>query len=99
MERPRMIELAGRSILIDSTADATLRLADAGDNGQSDLVLDVISIREDLSDEQWWETLLHELLHFVWHVTALPHLIEEHEETVVRSLSPWLSTLVRLRLP
>lgn len=97
MERPRVIELAGRRILIDSSAESTLQLADAGCSGQSDLTLDVIRIRDDLSEEQWHETLLHELLHFVWHVTALPHLLDDQEETVVRSLAPWLSMIVRLR--
>jgi hypothetical protein len=97
VERRRSIDLAGRRILIDSSHDATLQLADEGCSGTSDLTADIIRIRYDLTDEQYEETLLHELLHYVWHLTALPHLIEEHEETVVRSLAPWLHTLVKLR--
>ena len=97
MERPAAITLAGRRICIDSSAEATLQLADCGDAGQSDLMADVIRIRDDLSEAQWQETLLHELLHFVWHLSALPHLLDEHEETVVRSLAPWLHQIVRVR--
>jgi len=97
MERTKRVALAGRSILIDSSPDATLALADEGLVGDSDLVSDVIRVRNDLTDEQWSEVVLHELMHFVWHLTALPHLVEEHEETVIRSLTPWLHRLVRLR--
>ena len=97
MERPQRVMLAGRRILIDSEPDTTLSLADQGLSGDSDLVSDIIRIRDDLTDEQWDEVLLHELLHFVWHVTPLPHLIGDHEETVIRSLSPWLHMLLRLR--
>jgi hypothetical protein len=92
-----MIELGGRRIYVDSSPEATLQLADDGDVGRSDLTQDLIRIRDDLTEEQWHEVLLHELLHYVWHLTALPHLLDEHEETVVRSLAPWLHTLVRLR--
>ncbi len=97
MERPKEIFFLGRRIYIDSTYEATLNLADEGLDGDSDLRYDVIRIREDLSESQWNEVLLHELLHFCWHQTALPHLLEEQEETVVRSLSPLLATLVKVR--
>ena len=97
MERKRQVDLAGRRILIDSSLETSLALADQNLSGDSDLVSDIIRIRHDLTDEQWGEVLLHELLHFVWHVTPLPHLCEEHEETVIRSISPWLHMLVKLR--
>lgn len=99
MERPREIVLLGRHIFIDSTYETTLNLADEGLDGDSDLRYDVIRIREDLNETQWNEVLLHELLHFCWHLTALPHLLEDQEETVVRSLSPILATLVKVRVP
>jgi hypothetical protein len=92
------VRLAGRDILIDQTPETTLELADAGLTGESNLYADIIRIRHDLTDAQWDETLLHELLHFVWHLTPLPHLAEEHEETVIRSIAPWLAQVYRLRL-
>jgi hypothetical protein len=97
MERRTAIRLAGRDIYIDSCPETTLALADQNLVGDSDLVSDIIRIRHDLTDEQWDEVLLHELLHFVWHVTPLPHLCEEHEETVIRAIAPWLNTIIRVR--
>lgn len=97
MSRIDRIILGGRVIFVDSSPDATLTLADNGATGESDLVSDIIRIRDDLTDAQWQETLLHELLHFVWHLGPLPHLLEEHEETVIRSIAPWLASIVRVR--
>ena len=95
--RPKSIPLAGRVIWVDETPETTLELADDGLTGESNLYEDVIRIRHDLTDAQWDETLLHELLHFVWHLTALPHLAEDHEETVIRSIAPWLIQICRLK--
>jgi len=97
VERPKEISFLGRRIFIDSTWETTLNLADEGLDGDSDVRYDIIRIREDLPDGHWNEVLVHELLHFCWHQTALPHLLEEHEETVVRSLSPLLASLVKIR--
>ena len=97
VERPTRIVFGGREILVVSDVDTSLDLADEGLDGESDLKVGVIRIRHDLGEAEWHETLLHELLHFVWHATALPHLLEEHEELVVRSISPWLFNLVRVR--
>lgn len=91
------IQVGDRLFVIDSTPETSLALSDESLDGDTDLRYRTIRIRHDLDDEQWAETLLHELLHIVWHLTALPHLIEEHEELIVRSLSPWLHALVRIR--
>jgi hypothetical protein len=91
------ITLGGRLFLIDSTPDTTLELSDEELDGSTDLRCAVIRIRHDLDDQQWHETLLHELMHVAWHLTPLPHLLADEEETVIRALSPWLATLVRIR--
>lgn len=97
VERPSRILFGGREIVVVSNVETSLTLADDGLDGESDLKYGVIRIRHDLGEAEWQETLLHELIHFVWHATALPHLLEEHEELVVRSIAPWLQSLVRLR--
>jgi hypothetical protein len=95
--RRRSITIGARTFVIDSTPETTLQLADGQLDGETDLHAAIIRIRDDLDDTQWDETLLHETLHIVWHLTPLPHLLDEHEETVIRSLSPWLHTVLRLR--
>lgn len=67
-----------------------VKLADERAFGLSDFHANTICIRSTLDPAVWRETLLHEILHHAWHLTALPELAEDHEEVVVRSLSPFL---------
>jgi hypothetical protein len=72
-----------------------LELARDGCAARSDTERLTIEIRSDLSPSVRHETLLHEVLHHVWNLTALPELLGEHEEVVVRSLAPILSGVVQ----
>lgn len=56
-----------------------------------------VRVRSDLAPTVRDETVIHELIHVAWHLTALPELLDEHEETVVRSLSPWIATAMTVR--
>ena len=84
-------------ILVQSDVDTTIALIEAGNAADSDPEQGIIRIRHDLPEPVFDETLLHELLHFVWAQTALPELIGDQEETVVRSFAPWLNLLVKRR--
>lgn len=84
-------------ILVQYDVDTTIALIEAGNAADSDVEQGLIRIRHDLPAEVFEETLLHELMHFAWGQTALPELLGEHEETVVRSLAPWLHLLVKVR--
>lgn len=53
-----------------------------------------IELRSDLARSVALEVLTHELLHHAWHLTALPTLLEDQEEIVVRSLAPFVTELL-----
>lgn len=78
-------------------ADVDLELAREGLAGRSDVDRLTIELRSDLATSVLLETLLHEVLHHVWAQTALPELLPDQEEIVIRSLSPLLSTVVRFK--
>jgi hypothetical protein len=96
-EVPVRIPFGRLDILVQSDVDTTIALIEAGNAADSDPEQGIIRIRHDLPEPVFEETLLHELLHFVWAQTALPELLPEQEETVVRSLAPWLNLLVKRR--
>lgn len=96
MKRPPTVAIGSIVVKVVSEPGTTVSLAEEGKVGETDVSGRTIRIRHDLNDEQWFEVLLHETMHIVWHLTALPNLLEEHEETVIRSLSPWLAQTVRV---
>jgi hypothetical protein len=91
-----MIRMGSLDIRVDDTWDTTVQLAADGKVAESLIEQAVISVRADLDPAVRNEAMIHELIHFAWHQTNLPHLLEEHEETVVRALSPWLAQVVRV---
>jgi hypothetical protein len=91
-----MIRMGSLDIRVDDTWETTVQLAADGKVAESLIEQAVISVRADLDPAVRNEAMLHELIHFAWHQTNLPHLLEEHEETVVRALSPWLAQVVRV---
>lgn len=76
--------------------DVDLDLAREGLAARSDTEQLTIEVRSDLAPSVRTETILHEVLHHVWAQTALPELLPDQEEVVIRSLSPILSTVVQL---
>ena len=91
-----MIRMGTLEIDVDSTVDASIRLAAEGKVAESLIEETIIRIRGDLADTVYNEAMIHELLHFAWHQTNLPHLLEDHEETVIRALAPWLAQVVHV---
>ena len=91
-----MIRMGSLEIDVDSTFDASIKLAAEGKVAESLIEEAIIRIRADLADTVYNEAVIHELMHFAWHQTNLPHLLEEHEETVIRALAPWLAQVVRV---
>lgn len=91
-----MIRMGSLDIRVDDTWDTTVQLAADGKVAESLIEQATISIRADLDPAVRSEAMVHELLHFAWHQTNLPHLLEDHEETVIRALSPWLAQVVRV---
>lgn len=77
--------------------EVDLELARAGVIADSDPEYLTIRLRADVAPAVRREALLHEILHHCWHQTALPELVGDHEEVVVRSLSALLSTCVEVR--
>lgn len=77
--------------------EVDLELAREGNVADSDPERLTIRLRADVHPAVRREALLHEVLHHCWHQTALPELLGEHEEVVVRSLSALLSTCVEVR--
>jgi hypothetical protein len=91
-----MIRMGHLDIRVDDTFDTSILLAQEGKVAESIIEHSVIRIRADLDSAVHNEAMIHELLHFAWHQTNLPHLLEDHEETVVRALAPWLAQVVRV---
>lgn len=77
--------------------DVDLSLAVEGLAARSDTERLTIELRSDLAPTVRTETLLHEVLHHIWAQTALPELIADQEEVVIRSLAPILSTVVQFK--
>lgn len=77
--------------------EVDLDLAREGRVADSDVEYLLIRVRSDVPARVREEALLHEILHHVWHQTALPEIVGDHEEVVVRSLAPLLSTAVEIR--
>lgn len=91
-----MIRMGNLNIRIDDTFDTTVRLTAEGKVAESAIEYALIYLRADLDPDVRNEAIIHELLHFAWHQTNLPHLLEDQEETVIRALSPWLAQVVRV---
>jgi hypothetical protein len=91
-----MIRMGHLDIRVDDTFDTSIELAQDSRVAESLIEHAVIRIRADLDPAVRNEAMIHELLHFAWHQTNLPHLLEEHEEAVIRALSPWLAQVVRV---
>lgn len=91
-----MIRMGSLDIRVDETWDTSVQLAADGKVAESLIEQATISIRADLDPAVRSEAMVHELLHFAWHQTNLPHLLEGHEETVIRALAPWLAQVVRV---
>ena len=68
-----------------------VELAAAGCQADSDLDAGLIRVRSDIHPALQVEAFIHELLHHAWALTALPALLADHEEVVIRSLAPWLA--------
>lgn len=77
--------------------EVDLDLLREGVVGRSDVEHLTIEVRSDLAPSVRTETILHEVLHHIWAQTALPELLEGHEEVVIRSLAPLLSTVMQFR--
>jgi hypothetical protein len=84
------LTFAGRTLRIIMDAKNDLRLAEEGKIADSDTEQGTIFIKRNLPKDVFEEVLTHELLHHLWAVTPLPTLAGELEETVIRSLSPWM---------
>lgn len=95
--RPRYVKMGRREIIVHGDIFGDVELAEEGLLGESDTKASSIRVRTDLEPTVLEETIIHELLHHAWHSTALPELIEEHEETVIRSLAPWLAEVLSIR--
>ena len=91
-----MIRMGHLDIAVDETFDTTLALAEDSKVAESVIEHSVIRVRADLDPAVRNEAMIHELLHFAWHQTNLPHLLEDHEETVIRALAPWLAQVVHV---
>jgi hypothetical protein len=91
-----MIRMGHLDLRVDDSFDTTVQLAAEGKTAECLIDQAVIRIRSDLDPAVRNEAMLHELLHFAWHQTNLPHLLEDHEETIVRALAPWIAQVVRV---
>ena len=77
--------------------EVDLDLAREGNTADSDVEYLQIRVRSDVPPQIRREALLHEILHHVFAQTALPEIVGDHEEIIVRSLSTILSTCVEIR--
>ena len=73
-----------------SPREATLR----GCMGETDLSGLVIRIRSDLPIQRQAETLMHEVMHGIWSVASIDHVIPG-EENFVSAFSPVLFQVIR----
>ena len=93
MNRPDTIRIGPLTVAIVSDKKTDRHLDDLDRRGDSDLTRCVLRLHSELSDDAWAETLCHEVLHFVWSLTALGEMKEPTEEQTILALSPWLRTL------
>lgn len=91
------MKIGPHDVQIVFSPETDLELMRDGCAARSDTERLTIEIRSDLAPTVRHETLLHEVLHHIWNLTALPELIGDHEEVVVRSLAPLLSSVVQFR--
>jgi len=85
------------SIKIGAT-DYTVRIEDTlpdDDFGYSDSRLQEIAISKDQNKQAAADTLLHEILHAIWHESGLFAIKRPDEETIVRITSTWLCLVFR----
>lgn len=95
--RPKYVRMGRRLITVHGDLFGDIELARDDLLGESDTEQLTIRVRTDVDRDVQEETIIHELLHHAWHATALPDLIEEHEEAAIRSLAPWLAEVLRIR--
>ena len=89
------MRIGAHDVEVIYSADADLELARDGLLAQADTEALTIKVRSDLPSSVRHECLLHEVLHHVWHQTALPELLDDDdEEVVIRSLASLLAPLV-----
>jgi len=93
VNRPNIIRIGPLTVAIVSDKKTDRHLDDLDRRGDSDLTRCTIRLHSELSDDAWAETLCHEVLHFVWSMTALPEMKDPTEEQTIMALSPWLRTL------
>jgi hypothetical protein len=92
-----IIRMGHLRIVVQDDFDTTIQLTQDGKSGESLVEQSLLRIRSDLAPEVASEVMLHELMHFAWHQTALPTILEDHEETIIRSLSPWLTQVLEVK--
>jgi hypothetical protein len=95
--RPRYVRMGKRTLTVHGDLFGDVELARDDLLGQSDIEQLTIRVRTDVDRDVQEETIIHELLHHAWHMTALPDLLEDQEEAVIRSLAPWLAEVLRIR--
>lgn len=95
--RPRFVKMGRREIIVHGDVFGDVELAEQDLLGESDTKSCSIRVRTDLEANVLEETIIHELLHHAWHATALPEMMEDEEEKVIRSLAPWLAEVLSIR--
>jgi len=93
VNRPNTLRIGPLTVTVVSDRKTDRQLDDLDRRGDSDLTRCVIRLHSELSDDAWAETLSHEVLHFLWSLTALAEMKEPTEEQTIMALSPWLRTL------
>lgn len=87
---PKQVQVGPFLWKVDSGAKATLELAKSADYGETDLDTLTIRVRSDVHPDVARETLLHELIHAAFAVSALSDWPSEQQEQVCRALAPLL---------
>lgn len=88
---PDSVRLGDHTLRLVRNATTDIELAAAGCQADSDLDAGLIRVRSDLAPALQREAFIHELLHHAWALTALPALMADQEEVVIRSLAPWVA--------
>ena len=90
---PTTVYVSPHTYTIDTSEDTALRLQADQNRGQCFKDINLIELDTTLPDTQQAETLIHEILHAIWHTTGLDD--ETDEETAVTALAPRLLSLLR----
>jgi len=87
---PRQVTVGPFRWNVDYGPKATLRLVKEDNYGETDLDELTIRIRSDVHPEVARETLVHEVIHAAFAVSALSDWPAEQQEQVCRALAPLL---------